>query len=73
MSDLSTSSCGRNNGCDNGMNPMMLILLLTLCGGNSCFLGGGSGNSGCGGCDNGLEGILPLILILSISGGGSFC
>ena len=72
MSDLSSSSC-RNNCNDNGLNPMMLILLLTLCGGNGCSLGGCLGNNGCNSCDNGLEGILPLILILSLCGGGSFC
>ncbi len=72
MSDLSSTSCNRNGGCgsDGGFSPIILILLLTMCGGNSGGLFGGfSGNSCSDGCDNGLGGILPLILILCLCGG----
>jgi hypothetical protein len=69
MSDLSSKSCGRDNNCDNGFSPILLILLLTMCGGNNGILGGCGGNNGFGGCNNGLDGILPLILILSLCGG----
>lgn len=85
MSDLSTTSYTRDNGCnnscDNGMNPIFIILLLLLLsGGDSCGAGGlfnfGNGNScGCnkdGGCFGGLDGILPILLILLMCG-GSFC
>ncbi|MBP1755617.1 MAG: hypothetical protein H6Q59_2015 [Firmicutes bacterium] len=74
MSDMSTTSCTRNNNCDNGLSPIFLILMLTMCGGSGGLFGGGcgGGQGGCGfgGCDNGLDGILPLILILSLCGGG---
>ncbi len=75
MSDVTNTSCC-NNTCDNGMNPMFLILILLLCSGDNGFLGCGGGscgsnnNCGCGG--DGLNGILPLILILCMCGGGSF-
>jgi hypothetical protein len=74
MSDLSTTSCcGNNNKCDNGMNPiLMIVLLLCLCGGDNGLFGFG-GNSSCG-CGGGLDGILPIILLLCLCGGGSlFC
>lgn len=71
MSDLTSTSYGRDNSCDNkcdnGFNPMILILLL-LCGGDNGLLGGCNGNDSCG-SSNGLGGILPLILILSMCGG----
>ena len=69
MSDMSTTSCMRNNNCDNGFSPIFLILLLTMCQGDGGLFGGGLGNSGCNSCGNGLDGILPLILILSLCGG----
>ncbi len=68
MSDLSSTSYGRDTSCDNSLNPMMLILLLCLCGGDSGLLGGCGDKNGCGG-NNGLSGILPIILILSLCGG----
>ncbi len=69
MSDISSASCNRHGGCgsDGGFSPIILILLLCMCGGNDGGLfGGGHGH---GGCDNGLDGILPLILILCLCGG----
>lgn len=72
MSDLtSTSYCRDNNKCDNGFSPMLLILLL-LCSGDNGLFGGGNGNGSCGlgcGTGGGLGGILPLLLILMLSGG----
>ncbi len=75
MSDLSSTSYNRDNNCDNkcdnGFSPMLLILLL-LCGGDNGILGGCGGNGNCGlGCGSGggLGGILPLLLILMLSGG----
>ena len=72
MSDISSTSYDRdNNKCDNGFSPMLLILLL-LCGGDNGFLGGCGGNGNCGlgcGTGGGLSGMLPLLLILLLSGG----
>ncbi|MDF2943639.1 MAG: hypothetical protein K0S01_2497 [Herbinix sp.] len=68
MSILSSTSCGRDNTCDNGINPIMILILLSLCGGGNGILGGCNGNSDCG-CNNGLDGILPIILLLSLCGG----
>ncbi len=65
---LSALSCGCDSK-ESGMNPMlMIILLLCLCGGDNGILGGCGCNDSCG-CNNGLDGILPLILILSMCGG----
>lgn len=69
MSDITSSSYCRDNKCDNnGFSPMLLILLLVLCQGDNGGIFGGKGDCGCG-CNNGLEGILPLILLLSLGGG----
>ncbi len=72
MSDISSSSYCRDNKCDNkcdnnGFSPMLLILLLLLCQGDGGIFGG-KGDCG-GGCNSGLDGILPLILLLSLGGG----
>ena len=69
MSDILSTSCRRDNNCDNGFSPIFLILLLTMCGGNNGILGGCGGNNGCDTCNNGLDGILPLLLVLSLFGG----
>jgi hypothetical protein len=75
MSDLSSTSCCRDNKNDNGISSIfMILILLSLCGGDNGLLGGFLGNSGCGGndgcgCNNGLDGILPIILLLSLCGG----
>ena len=67
MSDLSSSSYCRDNKCDNnGFSPMLLILLLLCSGGDGGGIFGGKGSCG-GGC--GMDGILPLILLLSLGGG----
>ncbi len=64
MSDISSSSYCRDNKCDNnGFSPMLLILLL-LCSGDNCLFGG-KGDS----CGSGMDGILPLILLLTLGGG----
>lgn len=70
MSDLSSTSYCKDKSCDNGFSPILLIMLLFLCGGGSCF-SGLSGNNGCG-CDGGFDGIMPILLLLLL-GGGSFC
>ena len=70
MSDITATSCGNNCKSDNGFNPMMLILLLFLCGGDNGLSGGCGGNNSCG-CNNGLDGMLPILLLLFL-GGGSF-
>ena len=70
MSDLTSASYGKDycDKKDTGSNSMMMIfLLLFLCGGDSGLLGGGDKSCGCG--NNGIEGILPLILIMSMCGG----
>jgi hypothetical protein len=74
MSDLSGTSCCRDNRKDNGFSPILLILVLCLCGGDSGGLFGGCGGQNDCGCNGGggLDGILPLILILCLCGGGSF-
>lgn len=70
MSDISTTSYCSDNKNDCGMNPMMILVLLLLCGGDSGgFLGGCNGNSSCG-SNNGLDGMLPILLLLMC--GGSF-
>lgn len=70
MSDLSAASYYNDNKKDNGISPMLLILLLCLCGGDNGGLFGGScdKNGSCGG-SCGLDGILPIILLLSLMGG----
>jgi len=69
MSDLSSTSCSRDNKNDNGFSPIfMILILLSLGGGDNGLLGGLGGNNGCG-CNNGLDGILPIILLLSLCGG----
>ncbi len=75
---LSALSCGCDSK-DNGMNPMLLIvLLLCLCGGDNNLFGGCGNDCGCGrddscGCGSGLGGILPLILILYMCNGSCSC
>ena len=71
MSDLSSTSYCNNNKNDNGISPVFLILLLTMCGGDGGLFGGCSTNNDCG-CNSGLNGILPLLLILSLSGNSLF-
>ncbi len=71
MSDLSSNSYCNDNRNDNCISPIFLILLLTMCTGDGGLFGGCTGNNDCG-CNNGLSGILPLILILSLSGGSLF-
>lgn len=68
MSDLTSASCNRNGShCnDGGISPIILILLLCMCGGDGGGLFGG--HDGCGG--GGLDGILPILLILCLCGGG---
>ena len=71
---LSSLSCGCDSK-ENGTNPMlMILLLLCLCGGDNNLFGGFGGNGSCGcgrndSCGSGLDGILPLILILSLCNG----
>lgn len=70
MSDLSSTSYCKDNSCDNGMSPLLMIfLLLFLCGGSNGIFGGCNGSSGCGIGNSGLDGMLPLLLILLLSGG----
>jgi len=45
----------------------MILLLLFACGGGN-FLGGCGDNDSCG-CGGGMNGILPIILLLSLCGG----
>jgi hypothetical protein len=72
MSDLSSTSYDRDNRSDNGISPMiMILLLLCLCGGDNTIFGGCNGSSQCG-CNSGLGGILPIILLLTLSGGSIF-
>jgi len=69
MSDFSSTSCCRENRNDNGISPIfMILILLFLGGGDNGILGGFNGNKECG-CNNGLDGILPIILLLSLCGG----
>lgn len=69
MSDLTSTSCYKDNRNDNSISPIfMIFILLFLGGGNNGILGGLGGNSECG-CNNGLSNILPLILLLSLTGG----
>jgi len=66
---LSSLSFCKDKSCDNGFSPIfMVFILLFLCGGNSCLLGGCNDNNACS-SNNGLDGILPIILILLLSGG----
>ncbi|MDF2472948.1 MAG: hypothetical protein K0R21_730 [Anaerocolumna sp.] len=68
MSDLSSTSCFGGNRNDNCTNPIfMILILLFLCGGDNGILGGCNGGN-CG-CNNGMDGILPIILLLSLGGG----
>lgn len=76
MSELSSTSCNRNDscgcgGCDTecGLSPILMILLLTMCNGDGGGLFGGCGSNNSCGCNNGLGGMLPLILILCLCGG----
>ena len=71
MSDLSSTSYCQDNKNDNGISPIFLILLLTMCGGDSNLFGGCGGTNECG-CNSGLSGILPIILILSLTGNSLF-
>lgn len=72
MSDLSSTSYCKDNKCDNGINPIfMILILLFLGGGDNGILGGLCGSNECG-CNNGLDSILPIILLLSLCGGGIF-
>lgn len=68
MSDITATSFGNNCKSDNGFSPMMLILLLFLCGGDGGLFGGCGGNNSCG-SNNGLDGILPILLLLLLCGG----
>lgn len=76
MSELSSTSCNRDNKCDNGFSPLLLILLLCLCQGNQGLLGGNGGlfggcsdhSNGCSLCGGGMEGILPILLLLMGNG-----
>lgn len=69
MSDLTTTSYGKDYKCDSCNNSILpILLLLLLCGGDNGLLGGFGGNKSCG-CNNGLDGILPLLLILCLCGG----
>jgi len=71
MSDLTSTSCCRDNRNDNGIGSIfMILILLSLCGGGNGMFGGCNDNNECG-CNNGLDGILPIILLMSL-GGGSF-
>lgn len=80
MSDISTTSYGRDNrcesSCDKGSSSIfMILILLMLCGGDNGLFGCGCGcDNGSGSCGSGggLGGILPIILILCLCGGGSF-
>jgi hypothetical protein len=79
MSDLSSTSYCNEKRNDNNTNMLLPILLLCLCGGNGGLLGGssglfggGSGNDGCSLCNGGMDGILPILLILMLSGGSIF-
>lgn len=69
MIDLSTTSYCKDNKCDNGLNPIfMILILLFLCGGDNGMLGCFGGNNSCG-SNNGLSSMLPLLLLLFIPGG----
>lgn len=69
MSDVTSSSYYKDSKCDNGFNPMMIILLLLLCGGDNGLLGGCKDGGSCGCGNGGLDGIMPILLILLLSGG----
>ena len=70
MSDITTTSYCNDKKCDNGFSPMlMIILLLCLCNGGGGLFGGGNCQSGSCGLGNGLDGILPIILLLTLGGG----
>lgn len=73
MSDLTSTSYGKDycssDKCDTGNNSMLMILLLLfLCGGDGGSFCGCGGDKSCG-IGGGMDGILPLILILSMCGG----
>lgn len=69
MSDLTATSYYNDNKKDNGISPIFLILLLCMCGGDNGLFGGSCNSKGSCGGGCGLDGILPLILILSLMGG----
>ncbi len=77
MDNLSAASYCKDNR-ENGISPMiMILLLLCLCGGDNGIFGGCGGNGGCGGSGGcgltgGMDGILPILLIVLLGGGGLF-
>jgi hypothetical protein len=71
MSDISSTTYGRDNKNDNGISPILLILLLSMCGGDNGLFGGLGGSNECG-CNSGLGSMLPIILLLTLGGGSIF-